>query len=163
MGETWEYFGSAFVNSCLQGHRGYSIESAHERFLFTILIYELRCLKKKNKNKKKLRNEFFRSMARVSGNRSSNFHWCFDFIHIEIFLLTIGSHLIAKQILLQTPLNPRDIQSLLTTTYFYYLLFVYTLVCWQRDYFKNRDKDNNVFSQSDSLLIGWLYICYELI
>ena len=27
----------------------YSIESAHERFLFTILIYELRCLKKKNK------------------------------------------------------------------------------------------------------------------
>ena len=74
MGETWEYFGSAFVNSCLQGHRDYSIESAHERFLFTILIYELRCLKNKNKNKKKLRNEFFRSMARVSGNRSSNFH-----------------------------------------------------------------------------------------
>ena len=53
MGETWEYFGSAFVNSCLQGHRDYSIESAHERFLFTILIYELRCLKNKNKNKKK--------------------------------------------------------------------------------------------------------------
>ena len=72
MGETWEYFGSAFVNSCLQGHREYSIESAHERFLFTILIYELRCLKRKTK--KKRRNEFFRSMARVSGNRSSNFH-----------------------------------------------------------------------------------------
>ena len=156
MGETWEYFGSAFVNSCLQGHRDYSIESAHERFLFTILIYELRCLKKKNK-KKKRRNEFFWSIARVSGNRSSNFHWCFDFIHIEIFILTIGSHLISKQILLQTPLNPRDIQSLLTTTYFYYLLFVYTLVCWQRDYFKNRDKDNNVFSQSDSLLIGCIF------
>ena len=155
MGETWEYFGSAFVNSCLQGHRDYSIESAHERFLFTILIYELRCLK--TKTKKKRRNEFFRSMARVSGNRSSNFHWCFDFIHIEIFILTIGSHLISKQILLQTPLNPRDIQSLLTTTYFYYLLFVYTLVCWQRDYFKNRDKDNNVFSQSDSLLIGCIF------
>ena len=51
MGETWEYFGSAFVNSCLQGHRDYSIESAHERFLFTILIYELRCLKKKKEKK----------------------------------------------------------------------------------------------------------------
>ena len=74
MGETWEYFGSAFVNSCLQGHRDYSIESAHERFLYTILIYELRCLKTKTKTKKKRRNEFFRSMARVSGNRSSNFH-----------------------------------------------------------------------------------------
>ena len=59
MGETWEYFGSAFVNSCLQGRRDYSIESAHERFLFTILIYELRCLKKKNKKKKNEEMSFF--------------------------------------------------------------------------------------------------------
>lgn len=59
MGETWEYFGSAFVNSCLQGHRDYSIESAHERFLFTILIYELRCLKTKTKTKKNEEMSFF--------------------------------------------------------------------------------------------------------
>ena len=59
MGETWEYFGSAFVNSCLQGHRDYSIESAHERFLFTILIYDshLQVAMLKNKKKKTKKNE----------------------------------------------------------------------------------------------------------
>ena len=35
MGETWEYFGSAFVNSCLQGHRLF-----HRKCARTILIYD---------------------------------------------------------------------------------------------------------------------------
>ena len=75
--------------------------------------------------------------------------WCFYFIHIEIFFMTDTfqrSEAIWVKKRRHKSIPWRDIFSLCWQLYISFLLFVYTLIFWRRDFnFKRETKIINIF------------------